>query len=590
MEKVKVHASPGRLINAVANMGYDHEVAICDLIDNSIDANATTVNVYLASKRNEGGKKDTIYQYIIADDGCGMDRDTIINAFILGSIRQYPQHALGKFGIGLKSAGLSLGSRIVVVTKIENMDAPLCGILSRKEIEHSGEYTIDLGDAPAPYNELWERYAPKKEKGTILLVEELNTPPFKDFIAYLKRHCGMVYHMFLEDSGKPFAINVEDAELELSPDSQVKPIDPLFLKEAELTKESLIPETWDGKTLYVLLEPNSPLVVGKDSAGNNIECEIAATHLINPDTFHEKGKQKDMRDKYCIGQDPYTKRSRHGFYVYRNRRIIIMAELFWGLVAKEQRSWAFKGRLMFDESADSVLSLDVKKRHCKLTAEARTNLQTIIKPIHTKSAKAWREAGKKASAANNARKEEIAQQSITNTPVANLDYSPGIPIESEEAIQNRKKKENEIRAEALKVIQESEVTEEVLEQKAQHKDIVSFVKGIQGNRMWQVYPAKTVGLSETLLNEHHSWIKAAYEEAEKAPQITIILHQIFTVLAKAELEIKRNQWEGIPSGMAEKVFDEFRNQASIYGEVFAKSLQKELRKFDDIIAEEEESE
>lgn len=45
MEKVKVHASPGRLINAVANMGYDHEVAICDLIDNSIDANATTVNI-----------------------------------------------------------------------------------------------------------------------------------------------------------------------------------------------------------------------------------------------------------------------------------------------------------------------------------------------------------------------------------------------------------------------------------------------------------------------------------------------------------------------------------------------------------------
>ena len=581
MEKVQVQASPGRLINAVANMGYDHEVAICDLIDNSIDANATTVNVYLASKRNEGGKKDTIYQYIVADDGCGMDRETLINAFILGSIRQYPPHALGKFGIGLKSAGLSLGSKIVVITKIENKETPLCGILSRQEIENSGEYTIDLGDAPAPYNEFWERYAPKKEKGTILVIEELNTPPFKDFIEYLKRHCGIVYHMFLEDKTKPFSINVGEPELKLINDAQVKPIDPLFLEEAKLTTEILNPQTWDGRTPHILLEPYQLAL------GDGKTCEIAATHLIHPPSFAIDGKRDEMRDKYCIDKDPYTNRPRHGFYIYRNRRVIVMAELFRGIISRETSAQAFRGRLMFDESADSILSLDVKKRHCQLPPEPRATLDDIIGPYQTKSTKSWQEIGKKVAQENRLKKEDIAQESITKTPVANLDYAPGITLETKEDVNKRKEKQEEARKNALEQIQDNDVTEAVLEQKAKDKNIVIPVKGLKGNRMWEVYPATNVGLVETLVNEYHAWVGIAYAQAEIEPRITIILHQLFTILARAELEVKTNQWEELNSSMIEKVFNLFRRKASAIADDLADTLEEELKKLDSVQHESE---
>jgi len=574
MEKVTVPAAAGRLINAVANMGYDPEVAICDLIDNSIDANATTVNVYLPTKKDEGGRKPKVHQYILSDDGSGMDRDMLVTAFTLGSVREYPPHALGKFGIGLKSASLSLGNKIVIITKTEDMVKPLCGILSRKEIESSGKYEIDLGTPPAPYDELWESYAPNTDKGTIVFIDELNSPPFEEFIEYLQRHCGIAYHMFLEDQTKPFSINIGGTEAE--------PIDPLFLEEASKTEETFNPETWDGRTLYVLLEPQS-LVLDDGS-----ECQIAATNLIHPPTFAKEGKQDEMRERYCIEKDPYSKKLRHGFYIYRNRRIIVMAELFQGMISRETSAWAFRGRLIFDETADSALSLDVKKRHCRLPSEARANLKTIISPYQTKSVKAWKEAGSKVAKERGKKKEDIAQESITKTPVANDDYSPGVTIDSEEGVKKRKKKQEEVRKEALKVVQDPEITEDILEQKAKEKSAVVSVKGMQGNRMWESYPATKIGLVETLVNEYHSWVKAAYAEAENEPRITIILHQLFTILARAELEVKTNEWDGLSPEIAEKVFDLFRRKASTIAEDLAETLAEELKRFSS--AKEEESE
>jgi len=574
MEKVNVPAAPGRLINAVANMGYDPEVAICDLIDNSIDANATTVNVYSPTKKDKGGRKPKVHQYIVSDDGCGMDKDMLIIAFTLGSEREYPPHALGKFGIGLKSASLSLGNKIVIVTKTEDMDDPLCGILSRKEIENSGEYTIDLGEAPSPYDELWENHAPNKDRGTIVFIDELNSPPFEDFIGYVQRYCGIVYHIFLEDQTKPFSISVENVETE--------PIDPLFLEEARETEGTFNPETWDGRTLHVLLEPQ--LLVLDDGT----ECQIAATNLIHPPTFAKEGKQDEMREKYCIKKDDYSRGLRHGFYIYRNRRIIVMAELFHGMISRETSAWAFRGRLVFDETADSALSLDVKKRHCRLPSQARANLKSIIGPYQTKSTKAWKEAGRKAKKERGNEKEDIAQDSIRKTPVADLDYSPGVTLESEDAVKKRKKRQEEVRKEALKVVQDPEITEETLEQKAKEKSVVIPVKGLQGNRMWEVYPATTIGLSETLVNEYHSWVKTAYTEAENEPRITIILHQFFTILARAELEVKTNEWDGLSPEIAERVFDIFRRKASTIGEDLAETLEEELKSLNLVKGKEDE--
>ena len=568
MEKVDVPAAPGRLLSAVARIGYDPEVALCDLIDNSLDANGNHVFITLVPEIHpEEGETDTISQYVISDDGCGMDRETLVRAFTLGSNRKYPAHALGKFGLGLKSAGLSLGNRIVVLSKTAEMPAPLCAILPMAEVEATGEYRIDLGDVPTQYQEHWTRdfSGEERESGTTLILEELNEnqPSYSKFLAYFRRYCAQVYHLFLEDEEKPLVIGINNND-------SLKPLDPLFFREAEENGPMQDPESWDGKTVHLLLDEHPLLLTGSASA------TVALTNLVHPVSFEQK--RAEMRDHYLIESDPYTGRRRHGFYIYRNRRIIVLAEGFHGLVSPATQAWAFRGRLMFDETADNILALDVKKRHCQLPKEARNNLQAMVKTYQQKSTSAWAAAGRRVEQAKTNNKEKAANESISNTPIGGLDYAPGADLSSSVAVQNRQNAFEAIRRDTLKNITDKNVSEDVLEKHAEDKSLVVLVDGLRGNSMWLPYPSVHHGAADTLVNQQHSWLAEAYAAAEGDPKITIILHQIITVLARAELEVRSMTWPDVPSGTVDKVLERFRKKASMIGEDLADSLKMELAK------------
>ncbi|WP_133510364.1 ATP-binding protein, partial [Candidatus Thiosymbion oneisti] len=182
MEKVSVPAQAGRLINAVASIGYDPEVALCDLMDNSIDADARMIRVVLVEDIHEEGQADTVGRYIIADDGSGMEKEQLVNAFTLGSDREYPGGSLGKFGLGLKSAGLALGSRITLISKTASSEI-CCAVLSISDVVESDDYRIALGSPPGDLKSTWEDNAPNSGHGTVLVIDEAteSRPAFAQF-------------------------------------------------------------------------------------------------------------------------------------------------------------------------------------------------------------------------------------------------------------------------------------------------------------------------------------------------------------------------------------------------------------------------
>ena len=255
--------------------------------------------------------------------------------------------------------------------------SPLYAKLSRSDIEQSGVYQIDLGDIPDDYAERWETSV-REGHGTILIIRNLveSRPSYSSFSDYLKRYCSTIYHRFLEQEPPVIEMYVGSTKL--------APFDPLFFSVAKENGSLGDPSGWDGKKVHLLLEDTLDL--------GGQEASIAATHLIHPPSF-EKDRAKKA-EAYAIERDPYTGRPRHGFYVYRNERIIVLAERFRGLISAQTQNWAFKARLMFDESSDDLLSLDVKKRHCQLPKGARQNLKAMIGTYQTKSAEAWRSAGR----------------------------------------------------------------------------------------------------------------------------------------------------------------------------------------------------
>jgi len=101
------------MINSLRAFGYDLSMAIADLIDNSIFANAK--NIWIRYGWNEGNPWISIL-----DDGEGMTEDILKEAMRLGC--QNPNEArnpndLGRFGLGLKTASFSQCKIVTVHTK-----------------------------------------------------------------------------------------------------------------------------------------------------------------------------------------------------------------------------------------------------------------------------------------------------------------------------------------------------------------------------------------------------------------------------------------------------------------------------------------
>src|SRR3989344_8015609 len=101
MEKTyEVIPSAKRLIKSLRDMGYDFSTAIADLVDNSIEAGATQINISVGFYGNDSYVR-------ISDNGKGMSEDELKEAMRYGSEREYHGEDLGKFGLGLKTASMS---------------------------------------------------------------------------------------------------------------------------------------------------------------------------------------------------------------------------------------------------------------------------------------------------------------------------------------------------------------------------------------------------------------------------------------------------------------------------------------------------
>ena len=572
----EVPPSPARMLHALASIGYDPEVALCDIIDNSLDAGAQKLDIQLLQQESEEeGEREVISGYLIADDGEGMDETSLLNALKIGSIRSYSPHSLGKFGIGLKSAALSLGDTITVITKTSTANVPICAILSTRVIEETNEYSVDFGDVPDEQALIWRKHAPDDKKGTIVVISDLNEsqPSFTPFRDYFRRYCSITYHLRMEEPTANISISVNGQTL--------KPLDPLFPAEADVNGP-LSPETWTGKTVHRLLNPCAlELAPG-------VNATIEATQLIHPPSFEDDGIREEKRLAYLIAGDPYTASPRHGFYIYRNARIIVMAERFRGIIGSQTSSWSFRGRMQFDELADTILKLDVKKRHCTLPRRARSNLGALIKPYQTMSSEAWRIAGRRESERKGHLKADIAEDSIKSTPVTDLSYNVGAAAASASELQAIKDAQLQISSSSRSAIQDTTMTPEVLDRLQNEGTRVILSQGLKGNVMYVAHPAPDAGISQVFVNTNNSWVSAAYAAAESNATLFVALHHLFTILSRTEIEIRSHPFSGFTSTQAEKVMEQFRRRAGSLAEDMASSFEETLSQIEEGLEEDGE--
>jgi len=342
--------SPEVLMNSMRSMGYSFKTALADIVDNSISANSKNVYITVPSNNYE------LYVSIL-DDGDGMNDDELFNAMKYGSIKgNYKPDDLGRFGLGLKAASLSQCKCLTVVSKkndeINSYRWDLDEIIKTHKWSCIKLDEDDIDDIPQI--DVLKCY----EHGTLVvwqnfdIASKKNNGNVRDFILeeteYAHDHLRLVFHRFLNNNSKQFSIFINGNKL--------IPIDP-FLENHPKT---------DSK------KPSSFSIAGS---------EIIIRAYILP---HQVDLSDDDLDKLG-GKDALTKGQ--GFYIYRNKRLIVYGTWFRMPSSSLSRELMKYGRIAVDipNSLDDLWDIDIKKQSATIPPQVLASLKKEVQRVNDRS-------------------------------------------------------------------------------------------------------------------------------------------------------------------------------------------------------------
>ena len=330
MEDIILEPDPSRIMEGLRDTGYDFNMAMADLVDNSIAAHASVIKVNINCLPNGEIK---LY---LADNGCGMTMEGLKNAMRYGSNRRADANSLGKFGLGLKTAStafcrsLSLLSRgdDGICNKVQWDLDEICKINKWKLLQP--EITDDEMD-------LLDEVA-QGGKGTLVIWEKIDrlikdyrtdghrNKALQKIFDNLRFHFSLVYQRFFDESKTEAPI-----KLYLNGDL-VSPWDPFCLKEEQTTHtatQKVKAELPDGGISSFTL--NAYVLPRKENFSSQ---EVYSNARIN----------NDMQ----------------GFYIYRENRLLHYGD--WGSIRRKDPHFSLaRVELSFDHTLDEAFNVDIKK-------------------------------------------------------------------------------------------------------------------------------------------------------------------------------------------------------------------------------------
>ncbi len=556
--EVEIGIDAGRLLYGLSRIGYTTASALCDIIDNSVRAGAENIQL-LIRKENEGfgdTRKNNVQEYIIIDDGIGMNEEGIIECLKLGSTDTfYGTSSLSKFGLGLKSASFSQSDVLEVIASIGDNKFSKFSV-SLPKVQKNNRYFAERLNLNNGDQNLIQTYL-KKGKGTIIRLSEvrkINHPPVKRTLEELTKKVGVIYHYFIREKGLKILLG----------DNIITPFDVLFVEEAN-SSDNLDENSWDGKSVRWIEKPKE-ILLDKDA---KIKAIIEITQLPHPPiyTLEERGKDKEIRDKYMIGSGNY------GYYVYRNKRLISWAESFDGIIPQNQDLYSFRGRILIDDSADDCFNIDVKKSTLTLSDEAWNTINDLSSIYKRKSIGAWNRAK---SLKKEIEGEDPNQQA--NTIIQDLESLETLPGQIESSDSDIIKREQEIVETMRKKLRKSAIQEKqekegktVKEEELKEEDIEITLKGeinpyatkvfrvpsIMDNILWEPYYDTDRG-NCVRINKFHRFARLIFENNGENIDMQIIIELFLHQIAEAEVYALKHPFNNYSYKDIERILTEFR--------------------------------
>ncbi|MDR2465681.1 MAG: ATP-binding protein [Streptococcaceae bacterium] len=354
MEKIQLIPDASTLIESQRSIGYSFETALADILDNSISADGTHIEIQFQNQSEAG-----VAFVSIMDNGRGMRKEELTQALRYGSKKISQERAindLGRFGLGLKMASFSQCRKLTVCSKqedqlvafywdldvVEQLNDWVIIQLNEEEIEKIPQINA-LKETNSGTIVLWEKFDKfDKSKAFELMFDEC--------LNEATNHVALVFHKYIEEGTIEISFNGRE----------VAPVNPYFIKNIKTQPR-----------------PSNPIRIGK----NQIEVK---PYIIPYQKYLSQEERKIMQTYPTLQQ---------GLYIYRNKRLISWGKWFRLFKSNELANLA-KISIEIPNNMDDLWEVDVKKSTIRIPLSVRDELKKFIKKAVGESKRVYKKSGR----------------------------------------------------------------------------------------------------------------------------------------------------------------------------------------------------
>ena len=313
---------PGMTIQAMRDSRYRHPAnAVAELIDNSIDAKASRVELLIRERQELVVTRRSwrVSELAVIDNGHGMSDETLVQALRFGG-RQSPQRIqpIGKYGMGLPTASVSQCRRVDVWTWQESIEQTSHSYIDVVAIQKGEQYQIpEPDDSPIPE---WLRSASQEaldqKHGTIVVWSDIDRikAQVETIFKRVEKEIGRIYRHFINDDELTIRMaSFRGDQSTAQEDRCVRPNDPLYLMRRTST-----PKPWSEEPMFASAQSTSKEVL-VDGRQEIIEIIYS---VVKPEALGEQAANP--------GSLPHGQDARHnmGVSVVRENREILLDNSF----------------------------------------------------------------------------------------------------------------------------------------------------------------------------------------------------------------------------------------------------------------------
>lgn len=342
---------------------FDCYSAYGEVIDNSIQANASKIKISFIEKQDRYARQKQMGEVYFADNGEGMTTSILRKCLKLGySTRKNDRKGIGRFGVGMTSGAINQCKRVEIYSKVDGgawyyVYLDLDEVAEKKQKEFPIPFKKNPPDDKASFI---------KSQGTVVRWAKYDNQEFSydQVVSESKAYFGRTYRRFIWGTAK----NCGEVSIFVN-DKEVNVIDPLYVNKSKTGFES--------EDKAELLEPSYyTALIPDDHDTDKQKSKIEINMSLLPESY---------RRESGMGGDSFAKErfidKNEGISIMRNDREVFYGKIpYWTGLFQENPTRFIGIEISFNAEIDKLFKVKNIKRGALPYGKLNQDLKELIIP------------------------------------------------------------------------------------------------------------------------------------------------------------------------------------------------------------------